>query len=310
MEPFNTFSLRVSDLHQLYVEESGNPKGYPIVFLHGGPGGGTTSLQREFFDPKFYRIILYDQRGCGKSLPFAELRENTTWDLVDDLEKIRKHLGISKWHVFGGSWGSTLALCYAIKYPQVISALLLRGIFLCRHLELQWFYQSGASMIFPDFWEKYKNFIPADERDDFISAYYRRLTSADKTLQLQAARVWSQWEAATSYLYVNEPSIAEYADPHKALPFARIEAHYFVNNAFLKSDNQILENASQFQNIPGRIVQGRYDVVCPVRSAFDLHHVWKKSELVVVPDSGHSAFEPGIKKDLIRACEDFKVFAN
>ncbi len=306
VEPYRSFRLKVSDLHEIYVEEVGNPMGVPVVFLHGGPGGGLDPDYRRYFDPEFYRVILFDQRGCGKSTPFAELKENTTWDLVDDIEKIRENLKIQTWHVFGGSWGSTLALTYAIKHPQKVKSLMLRGIFLCRDEELKWFYQNGASWIFPDQWELYENHIPPEERKDFIKAYYARLTSPDEKIRLKAAQVWSQWEAATSRLYVSPESIAEYSEPVKALPFARIECHYFINKAFFPTPNWILENIQAIQNIPGWIVQGRYDVVCPAKSAWDLHKLWPKAKLSISPDAGHAAGEPSNKSALIKAVEEAK----
>lgn len=303
-ENFN-FRLKVSDIHELYVEESGNPAGFPVIFLHGGPGGGCSADHRRFFDPKKFRVILFDQRGCGRSTPHAELKENTTWDLVEDIEKIRSHFNISKWLVFGGSWGSTLALSYAITHPHRVENLVLRGVFLCRPHELKWFYQEGASEIFPDLFQPYHDFIPPEERHDFISAYHKRLTSPDGSLRLQAAKIWSQWEAGTSYLLPKLSAIEEYEDPAKAIAFARIEAHYFINKAFFKTDNFLLENASQIQKIPGTIVQGRYDVVCPARSAWELHRAWPISRLNIVPDSGHAASEAGIRSALIETLNQF-----
>ena len=242
IEPFNKGMLKVSDLHTLYWEESGNPQGNPVVFLHGGPGGGVNPEQRCFFDPKVYRIILFDQRGSGQSLPCAELKENTTWNLVKDIETIREMLKIDKWVVFGGSWGSTLALTYAISHPNRVKALILRGIFLCRPSEIQWFYQEGASQIFPDVWDSYLAPIPESERGDLVKAYYKRLTSEDSAVRLEAAKAWSKWEAATSRLIVDPASIEEFDEPEYALSFARIECHYFINNAFFETNNWILEN--------------------------------------------------------------------
>jgi proline iminopeptidase len=274
IEPYMTGALPVSALHTLYFEQSGNPEGQPVVFLHGGPGGGTDPDHRRYFDPKKYRILLFDQRGCGQSTPHAEIKENTTWDLVADIEKIRTHLKIEKWHVFGGSWGSTLALSYAVTHPTRVKSLVLRGIFLCREEELKWFYQEGASWIFPDTWDKYWNFIPAAERGNMMQAYFKRLTSDDANLRLEAARIWSQWEASTSKLYVDPKMIADFGEPEKALAFARIECHYFVNKAFFDHPEFLLKKASMLKNIPGVIVQGRYDVVCPAKSAWDLHQAW------------------------------------
>lgn len=306
IEPFKTDRLKVSELHEIYFEQVGNPQGCPVIFLHGGPGGGINSDHRRFFDPKHYHIILFDQRGCGRSTPHAELRENTTWDLVKDIEKLRVLLGIEKWQVFGGSWGSTLALTYAVIHPERVSALILRGIFLCRPSELNWFYQEGASHIFPDFWEGYLKEIPESERKNMFQAYYQRLTSPDETVRLSAARAWSKWESATSYLLVKPSAIEEFDEPQKALAFARIECHYFVNKAFFPTDNYLLENIHKIRTIPGHIVQGRYDVVCPVTSAWALHRAWPESTIDIISDAGHAASEPGIRSALIAATERFK----
>lgn len=304
IEPLQKIRLKVSDLHELNIEEVGNPKGKPIVFLHGGPGGGINSDYRRFFDPDHYRIILFDQRGSGESTPNAELRENTTWDLVADIEKIRAHFKIEKWHVFGGSWGSTLALTYAITHPDRVSALILRGIFLCRPSELRWFYQDGASQIFPDVWEAYENLIPPTERNDFVSAYYKRLTSTDEKVRLEAAKTWSKWEAATSRLTIDAKAMDEFDDPELALAFARIECHYFINNAFFPTNNYLLEKIEKIRKIPGWIVQGRYDVVCPARSAWDLHRAWPEAKITIIPDAGHAASEPGTRSALIKATDE------
>lgn len=306
IEPFKTDRLKVSELHEIYFEQVGNPQGRPVIFLHGGPGGGINSDHRRFFDPKHYHIILFDQRGCGRSTPHAELRENTTWDLVKDIEKLRVLLGIEKWQVFGGSWGSTLALTYAVIHPERVSALILRGIFLCRPSELNWFYQEGASHIFPDFWEGYLKEIAESERKNMFQAYYQRLTSPDETVRLSAARAWSKWESATSYLLVKPSAIEEFDEPQKALAFARIECHYFVNKAFFPTDNYLLENIHKIRTIPGHIVQGRYDVVCPVTSAWALHRAWPESTIDIISDAGHAASEPGIRSALIAATERFK----
>lgn len=306
IEPYNKGMLKVSDIHTLYWEECGNPKGQPIVFLHGGPGGGVHPDHRRFFDPKTYRIILFDQRGSGQSLPCAELRENTTWDLVKDTETIREMLKIDKWVVFGGSWGSTLALTYAIKHPERVKALVLRGIFLCRPSEIKWFYQEGASQIFPDVWDEYLKPIPENERHDLVTAYYKRLTHENSEVRLQAAKAWSKWEAATSRLIVDQGAIDEFDDPEFALSFARIECHYFTNNAFFDTNNWILENVAKIRHIPGVIVQGRYDVVCPARSAWDLHKAWPEAKFTIIPDSGHAAAETGTRSALIEATENFK----
>lgn len=308
IEAFKTEFLKVSEIHTLYVEQCGNPNGRPVVFLHGGPGGGISTDHRRFFDPNHYRIILFDQRGSGKSTPAAELKENTTWDLVKDIETIREHLDIKDWLVFGGSWGSTLALAYAETHPQRVKALILRGIFLCRPSEIKWFYQFGASEIFPDIWESYSNHIPAEERHDYVSAYYKKLTHSDARVRLEAAKIWSKWEAATSRLIVDMNAINEFDDPTYALQFARIECHYFMNNAFFNTDNYLIENISKIKNIPTAIVQGRYDVVCPVRSAWDLHKAFPEAELHIISDSGHAAGEKGIRSMLIETTDKFKKY--
>ena len=305
IRPYHKAHLRVSALHELYYEESGNPKGKPVVFLHGGPGGATDPAMRRFFDPKGYRIVLFDQRGCGASRPHAELHENTTWDLVADLEKLRAHLGLERWMVFGGSWGSTLALAYAQRHPERVTELVLRGIFLMRRSELEWFYQNplGAASIFPDLWEKYLAPIPPAERADMMQAYYRRLLSEDRATRAAAARAWATWEGATSFLRTNPAYVAKFDDPDYAAAFARIEAHYFVNRGFMDSDDQLLRDVEHIRHIPAVIVQGRYDVVCPVRSAWDLHRAWPEAELRIVADAGHSAFEPTITRELVAATD-------
>ena len=304
--PFKTEFLKVSDLHTIYIEQCGNPKGKPVVFVHGGPGAGVNETHRRFFDPKHYHIILFDQRGAGKSTPSAELKENTTWDLVADIEKLRVHLKIAQWQVFGGSWGSTLGLAYAETHPDRVTALILRGIFLCRPSEIKWFYQEGASQIYPDVWEKYYNFIPENERHDLVSAYYKRLTSPDMDLRLKAAKIWSQWEAATSKLFIDPNYIDEFEDPTHALQFARIECHYFMNNSFFKTNNWLLENINKIRHIPTTIVQGRYDIVCPMKSAWELHRAFPEATLKIIQDSGHSANEPGIRAELISTTEKYK----
>lgn len=306
IEPFKVETLKVSPLHEIYLEQSGNPDGVPIIFLHGGPGGGTDAKHRRFFDPAHYRIILFDQRGCGKSTPRAELEENTTWDLVHDIELIRKHLGIRYWVVFGGSWGSTLALTYAIKNGSKVKGLILRGIFLCRKKEIEWFYQNGASNIFPDLWEGYLEPIPEAERNDLVAAYHKRLTGTDETAKQAAANAWSKWEAGTCRMLFDEDMIKTFDDPIHALEFARIENHYFTNNAFFESDNFILDNISALRQIPCVIVHGRYDVVCPVQNAWDLHKAWPESQLHIIPDAGHAASEPGIQSKLVEAANAFR----
>ena len=305
IRPFQKGFLRVSKLHELYYEQSGNPKGKPVVFLHGGPGGATDPAMRRFFDPKGYRIVLLDQRGCGASRPHAELRENSTWDLVADLETLRVHLGLERWMVFGGSWGSTLALAYAQSHPEQVTELVLRGIFLLRRSELEWFYQDplGAASIFPDLWEKYLAPIPPAERGDLILAYYRRLISEDRATRATAARAWATWEAATSFLRANPTYVTKFDNPDYAAAFARIEAHYFVNRGFMTSDDQLLSEVERIRHIPAVIVQGRYDIVCPMRSAWDLHRAWPEAELRIVPDAGHSAFETATTRELVAATD-------
>ena len=305
IEPFDSGFLPVSSLHTLYYEQSGNPNGKPVVFLHGGPGGGTNAKCRRFFDPAVYRIVLFDQRGCGKSTPHAELTDNTTWDLVADIERVREHLGIGRWQVFGGSWGSTLALAYAQTHPDKVSELVLRGIFMLRRWELEWFYQKGCDALYPDAWETYLNAIPEVERGDLMSAYHRRLTSPDAKTRTDAARAWSVWEGATSFLWQDKSHIESSAEDEFALAFARIECHYFVNGGFFEHDDQLLRNVERIRNIPAVIVQGRYDVVCPLRSAWDLHRAWPEADLHIVQDAGHSAFEPGIVHELVEATDRF-----
>jgi proline iminopeptidase len=307
LRTYRTGRLRVSPVHELYFEESGNRDGKPVVFLHGGPGGGTNREMRRFFDPKRYRIILFDQRGCGRSTPHASLEDNTTWELVADTEKLREHLGIERWQVFGGSWGSTLALAYAQRHPDRVTELVLRGIFLLRRSELEWFYQSseGAASLFPDLWEEFIAPIPEDERYDMMGAYYRRLTSADAAERNAAARSWSIWEGATSHLRMDPGYVAKFKDAEYAAAFARIECHYFVNGGFLDADDQLLRDVAKIRHIPATIVQGRYDVVCPMRSAWHLHRAWPEAKLVIVPDAGHSAFEPGIARALRKAADGY-----
>jgi proline iminopeptidase len=303
IEPYNTFAIQVSDLHNVYVEEVGNKNGLPIIFVHGGPGGGIEPKHRQYFDPKKWRVILFDQRGCGKSTPFGELRENTTFDLVHDMEKIRQHLGIQKWHVFGGSWGSTLSLTYAITHPTRVSSLILRGIFLVRKKEINWFYQHGANMFYPEEWEYFLAPIPKSERYDLLSAYHKRLNSIDDDLVKEAARAWSRWEGATSKLRKDDQLIKEFSSDRFSYAFARIENHYFYNRAFFEDDNWILNNVKKIQHIPGTIVQGRYDMPCPPISAYELHKVWPKAEFMMIEEAGHSAGEPGIMNALVDATD-------
>ncbi|MEQ8382037.1 MAG: prolyl aminopeptidase [Coleofasciculus sp. A1-SPW-01] len=308
IEPYNQGMLQVSNLHRISYEESGNPEGKSVVVLHGGPGGGSQPFYRLYFNPNQWRIVMFDQRGSGKSTPHAELQENTTWDLVSDIEKLRLHLGIEQWVVFGGSWGSTLSLAYSQTHPERCRGLILRGIFMLRQKELRWFYQQGASYIFPDAWEHYIKPIPEAERDDFISAYYQRLTSPDPQIRQVAARAWSVWEASTSRLLQDPNLMQKFSESDFADAFARIECHYFINKGFFESEDQLLRNIDRIRHIPGVIVQGRYDVVCPMISAWELHQVWSEAEFIVVADSGHSITEPGIRSALIEATDKFASF--
>lgn len=305
IEPYKAGYLTVGDGHEVYYEVSGNPKGKPVVFVHGGPGGGTEPKHRQYFDPGRYQIILFDQRGCGKSRPWASLDQNTTWHLIADMEKIRESLGLEKWQVFGGSWGSTLSLAYAQTHPDRVTELVLRGIFLLRKKEIDWFYQFGASQIYPDAWEHYSNAIPENERDDFLSAYYRRLTSEDRNVQLAAARTWSTWEGATSKLIPEAAVTEKFGADDFALAFARIESHYFYNRGFFDSDGQLLANIDKIRDIPCVIVQGRYDMCCPVQSAWELHKAWPEAEFFIIPDAGHAASEPGISRALVAATDRY-----
>jgi len=306
LEPYRSGRLKVSATHEVYFEECGNPQGQPAVFVHGGPGGGCAAWHRRFFDPGAYRIVLLDQRGCGRSTPHACLEDNTTWHLVQDMECLRTELDIEHWLVFGGSWGSTLSLAYAQTHPDNVSALVLRGIFLLRPFELRWFYQEGCSHLFPDAWQSYLAPIPPTERDDLIAAYHRRLTSDDVALRLQAARAWSQWEAATSKLLPDIHMMQNWGEDRFAEAIARIECHYFVNHGFFDRADQLLDGVARIRHIPGVIVQGRYDVVCPMTSAWDLHQHWPEADLQIVPDAGHAASEPGIVDRLVRATDGFR----
>ncbi|ASR03988.1 prolyl aminopeptidase [Gordonia rubripertincta] len=311
IEPYESGHLDVGDGQQIYWETSGKPDGKPVVFVHGGPGGGTSPTQRRFFDPARYRIVLFDQRGCGQSRPHiadgADLSVNTTPHLIADMEKLRTHLGIDRWQVFGGSWGSTLGLAYAQTHPDRVTELVLRGIFLLRRSEIDWYYNGGASHIFPDVWESYLEPIPENERDgDLVAAYHRLLTSDDASVARAAARAWTGWEQATSYLLPRPEEPGQDADEaHRFdLAFASIENHYFVNHGFL-ADGQLLDNIDAIAHIPGVIVQGRYDVVCPMRSAWDLHRAWPAADLRIVDDAGHASFEAGIKHHLLEATDRF-----
>jgi len=305
IDPYDKGFLQVSDIHKLYYEQSGNPEGLPAIVLHGGPGGGSQAPYRQFFDPKRYRIIQFDQRGAGKSQPSACLEENTTWHLVEDIEKLREHLKVEKWVVFGGSWGSTLSLAYGQTHPSRCLAFVLRGIFTLRRTELIWFYQNGASHVFPDAWEDYISPIPEAERGDIIFAYYRRLTGTDEKEKLACARAWSRWEMATSKLFM-DPKLLERAENDEfCMAFARVECHYFVNAGFFKKQGQLLEDAEKLRSIPGTIVQGRYDMVCPATTAWELHRRWPEADFHLVPAAGHSCGEPGIRTKLLDATDKY-----
>ena len=304
-EPFAAGRLRVSPTHEIAFRQHGNPDGRPAVYLHGGPGGGCHPRMAGFFHPDKWRVVLPDQRGCGQSAPNAELRENTTWDLVADLETLRQHLGVQKWLVCGGSWGSALALAYAQKHPQSVAALVLRGIFTLRRAELLWFYQEGANWIFPDLWEEFIAPIPPAERGDMIGAHHRRLAGTDEKIQMECARAWSRWEAGTLSLRRDDSRVADFSRPEFALAFARIESHYFVNAGFFRQDGQLIADAGRLAGIPGFIAQGRYDVVTPMRTAWDLHRAWPEAKLRVAPNAGHAADEPEISAALAQAIEDF-----
>jgi len=291
-------SIMVSDIHTLYVEECGTHEGIPVLFLHGGPGAGVERYHRRFFDPEKYRMILFDQRGAGKSTPHACIEENTTQDLVEDIEKIRQQLGIEKWIVFGGSWGSTLAMVYAQAYPENVRALVLRGIFMCRKKEIDWFYQYGASRIYPDYWEDFIAPIAEDKRHDLVKAYYEILTGDNDIARMSAAKAWSVWEGRTASLAARAEVVEHFSRLHTALAVAMIECHYFINNAFLEED-QILKNIDSIRHIPAFIVQGRYDMICPMESAYELHQAWPQAEFTVISEAGHAASEPGIISALV-----------
>jgi len=306
IKPYATHEVKVDPPHVLYVEESGDPDGIPILFVHGGPGSGCLPYHRTFFDPQVYRIILFDQRGCGRSIPHADLDGNHTQALVDDIERIRGFLGIDRWILFGGSWGATLSLVYAQAYPEQTMALILRGIFLCRREEIEWFYQGGggASRIFPDHWLDFVSIIPEHERDNMVAAYYKRLTGKNELARMAAAKAWARWEGQTSTLQPSKSVINNYTEPYTAMSLSRIECHYFINDSFLEP-NQILDNIGKIKDIPGLIIQGRYDIVCPMDSAWELNHAWSASELHIIPDAGHSATERGIVDALVRATQEF-----
>lgn len=304
IEPYAVHQIAVDSVHRLYVEECGRPDGLPALFLHGGPGAGCEPAHRRFFDPTRYRIVLFDQRGCGRSTPHAELTANTTWHLVADIERIRVELGIERWLVFGGSWGSTLALAYAETHPERVAALVVRGIFLCREAEVRWFYQEGANWIHPEWWQDFIAPIPPEERHDLLTAYHRRLIGDDDAVRIEAARAWSLWEGRAATLRPNADVQSYVSNAQVALSMARIECHYFVNHAFLEPD-QLLRDLGCLASIPGEIVHGRYDVICPARSAWELHQAWPSSQLHMVTDAGHSAFEPAIRRELVAATDRF-----
>lgn len=307
IDPYDQGFLSVSEQHTIHFEQCGNPSGKPVVVVHGGPGGGKKPDDRRYFDPEAYRVILFDQRGCGMSRPHAELDGNTTWDLVADMEQLRTHLGIERWQVFGGSWGSALGLAYAQSHPDRVSELVLRGIFTLRDAELKWFYQEGAGAIFPDSWEGYLAPIPEAERDDMIAAYYQRLTSDDRDVQLQAARAWSMWEGGTLSLHTDSGRVNDFADADFALAFARIECHYFINKGFFEHDGWLIDNVDRIRHLPCTITQGRYDVVTPMMTAWALHKAWPEADFRLVPDAGHAGSEPGIVDELIRATDAYRM---
>jgi proline iminopeptidase len=306
IEPFRTGRLQVSSLHNVHYEEVGTEGGRPAVFLHGGPGVGILPVYRRFFDPKVYHLVLPDQRGAGKSTPHAELRENTTWDLVEDLEKIKNHLGIDQWVVLGGSWGSMLALVYAIRHPESVKGLILRGVFLGRNSETDWLFRFGMSEVYPDEWERFQTPIPVEERSDLLKAYYRRLTTGTEEERSKFAAGWNRWESATMNVVPDAETIETFTGTSVALSASRIECHYTVNGFFMPTGNYILENAARIAQIPCRIVQGRHDMICPVRSAWDLHKALPKSVLTIVPLGAHSPVEEAMAAELVRATEDFQ----
>lgn len=304
LEPFEVNFLEIDD-HKIYYEESGNPNGKPAIFVHGGPGGGGSTEVRRFFNPELYKIIVFDQRGCGRSKPHASLKDNTTWHLVSDMERIREKLGIEQWLVFGGSWGSTLSLAYAQAHPTRVSELVLRGIFMLRKKELDWFYQEGASKIFPEPWQEFLQPIEDDKRDNLMDAYREIFYGDDQEKKLKAAVAWSKWEAATSSLLISKSRVDEFQNPEFALAFAMIENHYFVNKGFFEDENQLLKNLDAIRHIPAVIVQGRYDIVCPMESAWELASKWPEAEFIVTPNSGHSAFEKENIAALVDATDKF-----
>lgn len=307
IEPYRSGMLEVDSVHRMYWEECGNPRGQPVVFLHGGPGAGSAPAHRRFFDPAHYRIVVFDQRGAGRSRPLGELERNTTPLLIADMERLRRHLHIERWLVFGGSWGSTLAIAYAIEHAERCSGLVLRGIFLCRQSEIDWFLY-GVRNLFPEAWTAFAQAIPAAERSDLLTAYYKRLTDPDPAVHLPAAKAWSVYEGSCSTLLASPETVAYFASDIVALGLARIEAHYFTNSIFLPH-NALLDNIRRIRKVPAVMVQGRYDAVCPIVTADDLHRAWPEAEYVVVPDAGHSAWESGICAELVKATERFKTRA-
>lgn len=306
IEPYNTGMLRVSDIHEIYFEECGNPDGKPVVYLHGGPGGGCNANFRRYFDPAAYRIVLFDQRGCGRSKPHASLEDNTTWHSVSDIEALREQLGIKAWQVFGGSWGSTLAMAYAQKHPDRATELVLRGLFTLRRSEIEWFYQDGASHVYPDHWEGYIAPIPEGERGDMIAAYYKRLTGDDRAAQIECARAWSLWEGSTLSLWPDEKRQAHFSDDEFAIAFARIECHYFINGGFFEVDDQIIRDLHKIKHIPTVLIQGRFDMCTPARTAWEIHKAWPEADFHLVGDAGHAGSEPGIVHELITATDRFR----
>ena len=304
IEPYESGYIK-RGVHEIYYEQCGNPKGKPAIFIHGGPGGGCGKLSRRFFNPKKYRIILFDQRGCGKSKPHTCLKDNTTWHLIEDIESIREKLNIQKWLVFGGSWGSTLGIAYAQKHPDRVSQMVLRGIFMLRQKELEWFYQYGASEMYPEAWKGFLEEIPEEERSNLIEAYRKIFYGDDEEKKLSAAKAWSKWEASCSFINHNSSAVKDFINAEFALAFALIENHYFVNKGFLDNENQLLDNVDIIRNIPAIIIQGRYDVVCPPSTAYELHSIWPESELIIAPFSGHSSFEKEITHELIKATNKF-----
>jgi proline iminopeptidase len=307
IEPYASGRIKVSPVHEIHWEECGNPHGKPAILIHGGPGGGSNDFMRRLHDPSVYRIVLFDQRGCGRSTPHASLVDNTTWHLVADMERIREERGIERWQVVGGSWGSTLGLAYAQTHPERVSEIVLRGIFTLRREELSWFYQAGCHQIFPDAWEGFLAPIPPDERHDMIAAYHRRLTSADRAIQIEAARAWSIWEGTTISLLPDPARIAKFGQDDYAVAFARIECHYFMNAGFFERDDQLIADVGRIRRIPGVIVQGRYDVVTPMRTAWDLHAAWPEADFRLVGDAGHAVTEPGITREIVAATDRFRA---